>query len=153
MIYTAALTPEASLADMQPVMRVQPCGEAGVYHLCVQLTHHIQERDAPVVTRVLLITLLEDVHNVSRAPRHRHQLRGPQGLHEPSKHVQEGWAPVLEHLVDNPFLRASLMVAQPLHASNFSLFFPFFFLWRKKPYMSANLANDSSTQQTDKGNL
>lgn len=31
MIYTAALTPEASLADMQSVMRVQPCGEAGVY--------------------------------------------------------------------------------------------------------------------------
>ena len=31
--------------------------------------------------------------------------------------------------------------------------FSFFFFWRKKPYMSVNLANDSNTQQTDKGNL
>ncbi len=33
--------------------------------------------------------------------------------------------------------------------------FFFFFFWGggKKPYMSANLANDSNTQQTDKGNL
>ena len=29
----------------------------------------------------------------------------------------------------------------------------FFFFLVRKPYMSANLANDSNTQQTDKGNL
>ncbi len=32
-------------------------------------------------------------------------------------------------------------------------FFFFFFFLEEKPYMSANLANDSNTQQTDKGNL
>ena len=32
-------------------------------------------------------------------------------------------------------------------------FFFFFFFLGEKPYMSANLANDSNTQQTDKGNL
>ena len=43
MINTAALAPEASLAHMQPVMGVQPCRQAGVYNLSVQLTHHIQQ--------------------------------------------------------------------------------------------------------------
>ena len=41
-----------------------------------------------VITRVFLITLLEDVDNVPRASLSWHQLRGLQGLHEPSKHVQ-----------------------------------------------------------------
>ena len=38
------------------------------------------------------------------------------------------------------------------HRQLFDIFFFFFFLG-KKPYMSANLANDSNTQQTDKGNV
>ena len=95
MVNTTALAPEAGLAHMQPVVGVQPCRQAGIYDLSVQLTHHVQQRDAPVVTRVLLVALLEEVDNVPGMPVSQYHLCGPQGLHKHSKHVQDGWAPVL----------------------------------------------------------
>lgn len=98
MVNTAALAPKASLAHTQPVMGVQPCRQAGVNDLSVQPTHQVKQRDAPVVPRVLLIALLEEADNFPETLLPRY-LCGPQGLHEPSKHVQDGWAPVLEHLL------------------------------------------------------
>lgn len=90
MVNANALAPEVSLTYKQFVMGLQPCRQAGVDDLSVQLTHHVEERNAPVVTWVLLITILEDVDNIPSAPMPWYEFCAPQGLHEPSKHAQDG---------------------------------------------------------------
>ena len=67
-----ALALEASLAHMQPVMRVQPCEQAGVDDLqgpsWFTICHHLKQCDAPMVIGIFRVALLEDAVNVPVAP-------------------------------------------------------------------------------------
>ena len=97
MVNATALAPKASLAYMQSVMGVQPCRQAGVDYLSVptMLRSMMPLKGDKKDPESFLSPFLKMFTISPGATVPRYKVCAPHGLHEPSKHVQDGWAPVL----------------------------------------------------------